>query len=60
MQTQRDVYTARGTPTLRLGIADIIRTIFTYFVVLSETPNAKHTRGRSEMRMTNIDDTIDP
>jgi hypothetical protein len=46
--------------TIRLGIDDIIRTISTYFVVLSETPNAKYTRNRSEMHLKNIADTIDP
>jgi hypothetical protein len=30
------------------------------FVVFSETPNAKYTRSRSEMRLYNIDDTTDP
>jgi hypothetical protein len=45
---------------LRLGIDDIIRTIPTYFVVLSETPNAKYARNRSEIHLKNIDDTIDP
>jgi hypothetical protein len=53
--------------TIRLGIDDIIRTIsiyirtdYTYFVVVSEIPNAKCTRNPSEMRLKNIDDTIDP
>jgi hypothetical protein len=36
---------------LRLGINDIIRTISIHFVVFSETPNAKYTRKRSEMRL---------
>jgi hypothetical protein len=37
--------------TIRLGIDDIIRTISTYFGVVSETPNAKCTRNNSEMRL---------
>jgi hypothetical protein len=46
---------------VRLGIDDIIRTISTYFpfVVLSETLNAKYTRNRCEIRLQNVDDTID-
>jgi hypothetical protein len=45
---------------IRLGIDDIIRTLSTYFVVFSETTNAKYTRNRSEIHLNNIDDTIDP
>jgi hypothetical protein len=59
----QDIYTLSHilqTIEIRLGIDDIIRTIPTYFVVFSDTPNAKFTRNHSEIRMKNIDDTIDP
>jgi hypothetical protein len=50
----------RGPLQVRLGIDDVIRTISMYFVVFSETTNAKYGRNHNEMYMKNIDDTIDP
>jgi hypothetical protein len=36
---------------LRQGIDDIIRTISTYFVVFSETPNAKYVQNHGEIHL---------